>query len=305
MALVDVIVPLYNPRPDYLDEALTSLSSQSMADVRAIVVNDGSTDRSFEPVLDKHGDLISYIEQTNSGVAGARNSGLRAAGAKLVAFLDQDDRWRRDKIEKQLAAMDGGSAADVVIHPVTQVDGEGRPRAHNASKERELRRRRRSKDMLSALLRGNFIYSPTVLAKRSCFDEVGGFDPSVEPHDDWDMWLRLAIAGFVFRTVEEPLADWRVHPGNTSRDKDLMLKTKMKVIEKLKAEALLPRRLKPALIRAQAECHVTLAHHHFRSGRYRSFREEITEAAAIDWRAAIKLKILRRWIRSALLENKG
>ena len=305
MALVSVIVPIYNPRPDHLDEALSGISSQSVKDVEVVVINDGSTDRSFDSVLERHKRLVKYIEQPNSGVAGARNAGLKAAGGKYTAFLDQDDRWRPDKLEKQLGIFKEDSGVDVVFHPVRQIDESGSPRRPNISKERRLARRRRSKDTLAALLQGNFIYSPTVLARRSCFDTVGGFDPSVDPHDDWDMWLRLALAGFKFRALEEPLADWRVHPGNTSGDKDLMLHTRIAVIDKLARSGRLPERLGPALTRARAECHVTLAHHHYNGKRYREFRDEIRTAAAADWRAAAGFKIFRRWCGSVVLERVG
>ena len=70
MPTVSVIVPIYNPRPDYLDEALSSISSQSFKDVEAVVVNDGSKETGFQAVLNKHSSLVKYIEQENEGVAG-------------------------------------------------------------------------------------------------------------------------------------------------------------------------------------------------------------------------------------------
>ncbi len=303
MPLVSAIMPIYNPRPDHLDEALSSVAIQSVKDVEAVVVNDGSTERSFYPVLEKHRAIGRIVEQRNSGVAGARNAGLAAARGEYVAFLDQDDRWLPGKLEKQLEALRGDQTVDVVVHPVNYIDGEGSPRAPNASRERRIRRRMRSKDTLAALLRGNFIYSPSVLCKRSCFDATGGFDSTVDPHDDWDMWLRLALAGFKFKALDEPLADWRIHSGNTSRDRARMLRTRIAVVDKLEASGLLPGRLRPVLERTRAECHVTLAHHLYKERRYRGFRDEIRRAARIDWRAPLTPKIVRRWCRSLLLEE--
>jgi glycosyltransferase involved in cell wall biosynthesis len=305
MATVSVIIPLYNPRPDYLDEALAGVASQSGAEVEAVVVNDGSTDRSFEPVLERHSAIVRLVEQENSGVASARNAGISAARGDCVAFLDQDDRWHTTKLEKQIAVMERDPSVDVVFHPVNYIDENGAIRKKNSAKERLLKQRRLSKDVLRALLEGNFIFSPTVLVKRSCFKTTGGFDPAVDPHDDWDMWLRLALAGFKFAGIEEPLADWRIHPGNTSRDSDRMLFTRLGVLNKLEKNGLLPERLGPALRLARAKCHATLAHHHYRAGLHAAYRREIKTAASIDWRAVAKIKMLRRWCRGVILERMG
>lgn len=298
--MVSAIVPIYNPKPDYLDEALESIAAQELDDLEAVVVNDGSIERTFDPVLEKHGAFVRLIEQENAGVAGARNRGLDEARGEYVAFLDQDDRWRPGKLRKQLALL-SGEAADVAFHPVRYIDEDGAPRKANAARERKLRRRRRSGDVLGALLEGNFIYSPTVLARRSCFEVAGGFDSSVDPHDDWDMWLRLALAGFKFVGIEEPLADWRIHPGNTSRDKDRMLRTRVAVVDKLERDEKFPERLRAALRRARAECHVTLAHSLYKDKRYGGYRDQIRAAARIDWKAAADFKIIRRWCQSLLL----
>jgi glycosyltransferase involved in cell wall biosynthesis len=295
MSTVSVIVPIYDPRPDYLDEALASIAAQEVDGVEAIVVNDGSKDRSFEPVLRKHAGLVRLIDQENTGVAGARTKGLSEARGEFVAFLDQDDRWHPQKLKKQLAVLRQDAGADVVFHPVRYIDQNGAPRKANAARERKLRKRRRSRDVLAALLEGNFIFSPTVLARKACFEKTGGFDSSVDPHDDWDMWLRLALAGFKFVGIEEQLADWRIHPGNTSGDKSRMLRTRVAVVNKLGSESTFPECLRQSLRRARAECHVTLAHSLYKEKRYSDFRRELRNAVGVDPRTLGNFKIIRRW----------
>ena len=142
-----------------------------------------------------------------------------------------------------------------------------------------------------------------MIARRECFELVGGFDSGVDPHDDWDMWLRLAIAGFKFRALDEHLADWRVHTGNTSRDKHMMLRTRLAVIEKLGQGGLLPERWRKHMRRMRAEYRITLAHSHYKDMRYEKFREEIRNAVGINWRSALNAKIFRRWCRSLVLER--
>jgi GT2 family glycosyltransferase len=228
---------------------------------------------------------------------------MAAASGKYIGFLDQDDRWRPKKLESQLDVLEGGSGVDVVFHPINYIDGDGRIKKLNAAHERKLKRRRHAKDILGELLKGNFVYSPTVLAKKECFDKVGGFDSGVDPHDDWDMWLRLAIAGFRFKALDEHLADWRVHSGNTSRDKRMMLRTRLAVIEKLGNDGLLPERWRGHMSRMHAEYRITLAHSHYKERQYEKFREEIRSAFGIRWQSAIDAKIFRRWCRSFVLER--
>ena len=125
MPTLSAIVPIYNPRPEYLDEALTSIASQSFSDIEAVVVNDGSTQRAYEEVLRKHSSLVRYVEQENRGVAGARNTGLANATGRYIGFLDQDDRWRPMKAESQVNVLEESPGVDVVFHPITQIDEDG------------------------------------------------------------------------------------------------------------------------------------------------------------------------------------
>jgi len=299
---VSVIVPLYNPRPDYLEEALASVAAQDV-DVEIVAVDDGSTERTFEPVLHKYGPSVRVLEKENGGVATARNLGLSAARGEFIAFLDQDDRWRPRKLAKQLALFEADPALDVAFHLVDYVDEAGRVSGKSKRAQERMMRKIRSKDLCGALIDGNFIYSATVLARRSCFERTGGFDPNVDPHDDWDMWLRLALAGCRFRALAEPLAEWRIHPGNTSRNTERMLQMRMAVLDKLSRDERLPQRLRPALRKAVARCLISIAHNSYKRGDYADFRKRVSQAARTHWPAAVSAKVARRWVRGALRQR--
>jgi glycosyltransferase involved in cell wall biosynthesis len=303
MPAVSAIVPIYNPRPDYLDEAIRSIASQSFKDLEIVVVNDGSTDRAFEAVLRKYAPLIRYVEQDNSGVARARNAGLAAAAGRYIGFLDQDDRWRPGKLEKQVAILKDDPDVDVVFHRVSYIDGDGKQKKVSRLYARRFKRQVGAESVLRGLMGGNFIYSPAVLVRRKCFEEVGGFDPAVDPHDDWDMWLRLAIAGFKFKAIDEALAEWRAHSANTSRDLDRMLRTRRAVIEKLADGELLSRPLRRQLDHMRAACLITQAHHFYKNQQYDRFREEVRGAFKMYWPSVLQPKIIRRWCRSVVLER--
>ena len=100
---ISVIIPTYN-RANSVGKAIQSVLDQTFKDLEIIVVDDGSTDDSA-PVLAAFGDRIRLIQQANRGVSGARNTGVRAATGKWIAFLDSDDQWHSSKLEKQLDAL--------------------------------------------------------------------------------------------------------------------------------------------------------------------------------------------------------
>src|SRR5262245_58814803 len=100
MRTVSVIIPNYN-YGRFLREALDSALNQTLPPLEVIVVDDGSTDESPE-ILESYGDRIRVIRQKNQGVGIARNTGAEAARGELLAFLDADDYWFPQKLEKQV-----------------------------------------------------------------------------------------------------------------------------------------------------------------------------------------------------------
>ena len=100
---ISVVVPTYN-RETKVQDAIDSIMEQSIPVTEIIVVDDGSTDNT-KNILKKYGNKIRYIYQNNSGVAAARNTGIKAASSEWVAFLDSDDLWHKEKVKKQIAVL--------------------------------------------------------------------------------------------------------------------------------------------------------------------------------------------------------
>src|SRR5947209_13220762 len=98
---VSVIIPTYN-HGRFIADAIESVLAQTYPVSEIIVVDDGSTDETQE-VVEKFGEKVRYIEQANAGVSAARNTGIENSDGDLVAFLDADDTWLPEKIEKQVA----------------------------------------------------------------------------------------------------------------------------------------------------------------------------------------------------------
>src|SRR5262249_80289 len=101
---VSVIIPTYNCAR-FIGEAVRSVLVQSFRDFELLVIDDGSTDNTEEVIQPYRRELI-YLAGPNRGAAAARNAGLRIAQGDLIAFLDADDLWHRDKIKEQVALMD-------------------------------------------------------------------------------------------------------------------------------------------------------------------------------------------------------
>src|SRR2546422_14004 len=107
--LISVIIPTYNS-VRFLTEAVDSVLAQTFSDFEILVIDDGSTDET-QDVMRQYGSLVRCIRQQNSGVAVARNRGITESRGRYVAFLDADDTWLADKLERQVNALSSESGA--------------------------------------------------------------------------------------------------------------------------------------------------------------------------------------------------
>jgi glycosyltransferase involved in cell wall biosynthesis len=209
--LISVVIPAHNAEK-YLEETLASVHTQTFSDYEIIVVDDGSTDRTAEIASDH--DRVVLLAQTNRGEAGARNTGIRAARGKYVAFLDADDIWLPSKLEKQ--------AARLLAHPSTAWTYTDALVFDSATRRTICRIGERihlhEGDILRLLLLRNFIPSATPVVKRTALMEAGLFDEAGERRMgvDWDMWLRIAERHTV-SLIDQPLAMIRMHASNISQ----------------------------------------------------------------------------------------
>lgn len=201
-ASISCIVPAYNAEK-YLAEALDSILAQTLAPSEIIVVDDGSTDGTPH-VAQGYVGKITYIRQDNAGPASARNRGLSVAKGDFLTFLDADDLWRADKLELQMRALDANPAAGICIAHVQNfwID-------ELASERERLRDHPFSKPMPGYVCQ-------CLLARRSVFDSVGGFNEAFRMSEDTDWYLRAERAGIVKEIVAETLVYRRIHGQNVS-----------------------------------------------------------------------------------------
>ncbi len=212
--LVSTVIPVYN-RQILVERAVRSVLAQSMADLEVIVVDDGSTDASASHVeaLARMDERLRLIRQPNSGSQAARNRGIQAARGDYIAFLDSDDEWLPQKLEKQLAMFNAsGNRLGVVYAGFRQVYSDGRPPADALPWARG--------DIYRAALAGWIADMNTLVVRRDVFAQSGLLDERIRAWQEWALCIRLA-RHCEFDFVPEPLAIYYLHSGATI-SKDLL-----------------------------------------------------------------------------------
>ncbi|HUQ88889.1 MAG TPA: glycosyltransferase [Vicinamibacterales bacterium] len=219
MPHVSVIIPAYNAEK-FIADTVNSVLSQTYQDFEIIVVDDGSKDGTLA-ALQPFGDRVRVHQQANGGVARARNTGVSLAQGTWVAFLDADDLWLPEKLERQLAI----SSAPMIYTDRFNIGDRGDlPELQSEVTPMS------GGDLFVPLLReGNFITNTSVMIRRELFQSLGGFYTGLNGTEDWEMWIRVAERhpiGF----VPEPLVKYRFHGGSISRNYERMSRERTEVI---------------------------------------------------------------------------
>ncbi|MGD9509363.1 MAG: glycosyltransferase family 2 protein [Geminicoccaceae bacterium] len=200
---VSCVVPVYNGAA-FLEEALASALEQTRPPLEVILVDDGSTDATPE-VAARLGSRIRYVRQENAGPAAARNCGIGLARGDLVSFLDADDLWHPEKLERQVARFAAQPQLELLL-------------AHfgNFWVAELAEEEARFKDHPLARARPGYT-ALTMLVRREVFCRIGRFDAATR-HRDVVGWLMLATqAGIRTELMPDILAYRRIHPDNLSR----------------------------------------------------------------------------------------
>jgi glycosyltransferase involved in cell wall biosynthesis len=211
--IVSVIIPTYN-RTDFLKLTLESVLNQTYQNFEIIVVDDG-TPNDKNMLLCQKIDKVKYIKIENSGgPAKPRNVGIHEAKGKYIAFVDDDDMWMPNKLEKQVAVLENNPDFGLV-HCCCQVIDE------NGIEKKEIIGRPGSLDVkhgdVSMRMMGNWtLMMPTPLVRRHVIDEVGLFNEKIPSAlEDVEFWTRCSFVT-QFYYMDDPLANYRVHSTNIS-----------------------------------------------------------------------------------------
>lgn len=291
--LVSVVIPLYNGEK-FIRECLESVYQQTYRPIEVIVVDDGSTDRSPEMVREFPGEK-KLIRIPNSDVSHARNVGVENARGELIAFLDQDDKWLPEKIEKQVKLFRENPDVDLIFTDLIKFYPSGK--RHHAPDKHRLALSLTDENLFSQLVIKNVLMPSAVMVKKESFLAAGAFDPEFRTCGDYEMWLRMAARGMKFCYLPEPLTLYRQHGENTSRQAEVMYRDRIKAIEKTFTDEQLTEQQKKLKSAALAAAYMEGAHAFFGVKEYRKFLENARRAFSLDKRV-VNWKFIRRWVRS-------
>ena len=206
---VSVIVPTYN-RAHMITEAIESVLSQTFKDFELIIVDNYSTDDTESIVKSYVDKRIRYFKNQNNGLVSInRNYGIQKSGGEYIAFLDDDDLWLPEKLEKQVELLDSSKQLGLVYSNSYVIDSNGYLRETTYLYGMKPARG----SAFNELFRFNFIPTLTVAIRREVLDKVGEFNPRYKICQDYDLWLRIAEY-YPIDFVEQPLAKFRVHGGS-------------------------------------------------------------------------------------------
>jgi glycosyltransferase involved in cell wall biosynthesis len=222
---VAAIVPAYNAAA-LLPRCIESILSQTVSVAEVIVVDDGSTDTTRQ-VAESFGAPVKCISQPNAGLAGARNSGIRAATSEWIALLDADDRWLPSKIEQQLNAATRHPECVLLYTDATVVLPDGSTGGDFLSGKGPV-----SGWVFDRLLESCFVLPSTVMVRRKVLLDAGLFNESFRRVEDYELWLRLAQE-HQFYMVPDSFTLYERQPDSLSRNVAAMLRAEIEVLEPL------------------------------------------------------------------------
>jgi len=244
---ISVVVPAYNAVRT-LPATIASIGSQSVAPLEVIVVDDGSKDDTAELA----GSLgARVVVQANAGHAAARNTGIAVAEGRYVAFLDADDLWLPDKLERQLD--------EIGRNPGIRALQTGAARIDDELQLLWIEPCTRSDDQLwdTLYFRNMPALMSTLMVERSLLEEVGGFDSSLVILQDWDIAIRLALRGQL-HSLPDVLSAYRYFGTSQSANVNIHVEPGLRVLEKAFADPDLPADVRARRRRAYARFYAML-----------------------------------------------
>lgn len=205
--LISVVIPTYK-RSEFLKKAINSVIKQTYQNFEILVIDDNQDDQEINKVRqisNLYSDYVRYIKNfRKKGGSGARNSGVIEANGKFIAFLDDDDKWTKNKLQEQVSEFNNSEvvlvASDFVVEDTIR---------------NKIIEKKNSWDRLTKidLLKGNCPASTSlILARRDVLLEVGLFDEDLESFQDFDMWIRTLDKG-ILTNISKPLAYFVTHSG--------------------------------------------------------------------------------------------
>jgi glycosyltransferase involved in cell wall biosynthesis len=306
---VSVVIPTYN-RAHLVVDAVASVLAQSHADLELILVDDGSTDDTAVRIAAIRDPRLRYVRAGHEGVSAARNLGVRRAAGDLVAFLDSDDLWLRDKLACEVAVLARHPEVDVVFSDLEKRHGDRvygsfmrqtavfSRRLHGVSYPDGLVLQPR--EMRLCLLEEVPVKPSALVVRRAAFDRVGGFDETWTSSEDWEFLLRLA-RDHRFAYLDRPLAVLFISPDSLhimdqSRGEEAMIRLLTREQERLTDDREALAAVRRGLVSRVKHC----GWHHIDHGRRARACAVYLRGFALTGDGGLLVRALAAWIPRAL-----
>lgn len=292
---ISVIIPAFNVS-QYISEALDSVFNQDFNDFEIIVVNDGSHDTvELERVLEPYQERIIYLKHENKGASATRNTALRIARGKYIAFLDADDVWLNNKLSEQVEFIQSGSYDLVYADAFLIGESPWPPGTTFMDKSPSVG----EVTLESLLALGCCVLTSTVLAKRQAVLDAGMFDEQVRCTEDFDLWIRMALSGNRFGYQREVLAQYRYRADSTSASRLNQQENALRVLDLVRTRKNLTEREREALERTATKIGSVVSLERGKSmilrGDFRAARQLLSDARkqSKSWKVTFALIGLR------------
>lgn len=228
--LVTVVVPTYNSAK-FIEDTLTSVFNQSFTNYEVIVSDDGSEDNTVEVVKTvfqkRNPKKAKILKNIHKGPGSTRNTGIEAASGTWISFLDSDDQWLPDKLEKVFSYIETDNDLDLVCHSEIW---------KNSNEDIVLKYYNMFDNRVSpflSLFRNNSLSTSAVTVRKELLLKAGLFDCTLPAAQDYDLWLRLSLLNrFRIGFIKSPLGSYVTREGNISSNPKRKLDCLLRISEK-------------------------------------------------------------------------
>lgn len=228
--LVSLVVTSSNHGP-YIAAAIDSVRRQTYANLEIVIVDDGSTDETVSYLQDSENvaDLV-VLRQPRTGQSAARNRGLNAASGEIVGFMDADDQLAPTHVARLVEPLASDPTVAFAYCNVQIINRAGEPAsAFSVTDARQVV----SGDIFTSLVIGSYFPAHAALVRRRLLTDLGGFDPDLGPHADYEIWMRLAANGHRAVYVDDRLAKYRVYGATPTWDSEHLRRTRTAALERV------------------------------------------------------------------------
>ncbi len=282
---ISAVIPAYNSEK-YILDAIDSIKNQTRAVDEIIVIDDGSIDNTQQLIQTKTENII-YKKQENQGPSAARNSGIKMASGDWIAFLDADDQWTPDKIEKQCAVLNKSPKLKLIAGDMQEIGMRNELITQSVLDKHQLLeefKRNQSlplKNALAKLVNKNFIPTGTVLASRASLIEAGMFNHEIRFGEDLELWAKIA-SKHPITCMPKILMLRRLHQQNATSSTAPMLADLIKVKQSISSYA------DKALKKQHVDAKALIANAMNDLGYWNFVNENYPAAQSIFWQALKK-----------------